>query len=101
MIGAAVAVAWAVVDGVVMAGPVGKLVMVVGPLPLPGHPEPGVHWAYQAFWVEQQLPAAQTVGPVHPFPPHCPQRGACWARALPTKNWRARERIVAEDIVET
>jgi len=45
--GAAVAVTWAV--DVVMAGRVGMFVMVVGPLPLPGHPEPGVHWAYQAF----------------------------------------------------
>jgi len=47
VMGAAVAVTWAV--DVVMAGRVGMFVMVVGPLPLPGHPEPGVHWAYQAF----------------------------------------------------
>ena len=66
-------------------------VVAVGPLPLPGHPEPGVHWAYQEFWVRQQLPLTQFVGPVHPIPPHCPQSACCcWAMALPAK--KARER---------
>ena len=95
VIGVAVAVTWAV-DVVVVR--VDMVVVVVGPLPLPGHPEPGVHWAYQGFWVEQQLPPTQFVGPVHPIPPHCPQRACCWARALPAK--RARERM-AEGILET
>ena len=103
VIGTAVVVIWAVdvvlvrvVD--VMLVRVDMVVVIVGLLPLPEHPEPGVHWAYQGFWVEQQLPPTQFVGPVHPIPPHCPQRACCWARALPAK--RAKERR-AEGILET
>jgi len=93
------------VELVVVTATLVALVVVVAaavevwpPPPLPGHPEPGVHWAYQGFWVLQQLPATQLVGPLYPIPPHCPQRFCCWAKALPAR--RARE-TRAEGILGT
>lgn len=87
-----------VVVVVVIGTVVIRVVIVVEVVPLtpPGHPAPGVHCAYHGFWVLQQLPPTQFVAPVHPIPPHCPQR-VCWANALPAK--RARERM-AKGIVK-
>jgi len=33
------------------------------------------HWEYHGFENLQVVPATQVVGPVHPWPPHCPQCG--------------------------
>src|SRR5690554_4257728 len=33
------------------------------------------HWEYHGFENLQVVPETQAVRPVHPIPPHCPQRG--------------------------
>ncbi len=58
-------------------------------------PVPGRHWKYHAFCWKQYVPSTQSVGPVHPMPPHWPQTlWRCWALtpAAPRATRRADAR---------
>lgn len=59
------------------------------------------HWLYHSLLSVQVEPAAQTVGPVHPLPPHCPHFGAVPPFPPDAEVVAARVVVVAALVVVT